>query len=91
MAFAREIVESHEARQVIDNEIAHNPRLGDFWEGYKWFLARGPEHGYRADPHTDPPTYVIHFYHWNLAGVAVTYRFNENQVEILALKILAPG
>ena len=31
MAFAREIVESHETQQVIDNEIAHNPQLSDFW------------------------------------------------------------
>ena len=87
MAFAREIVESHETQQVIDNEIAHNPQLSDFWEGYKWFLARGPELGYRA-PHTKPQAYVIHFYHWNVAGIAVTYRFDENQVEILDIRIL---
>lgn len=88
MAFAREIVESHDAQQVIDNEIAHNPRLSDFWDGYKWFLARGPEHGYHV-PHTNPETHVIHFYHWHVGAIVVAYRFDENQVEILNLRILA--
>lgn len=87
MAFAREIVESHEARQIIDSEIGHNPDLSDFYEGLKWFLARGPDRGYRV-PTTDPQSYVIHMYHWNVAAIVVTYRFNENQVEILSLRVL---
>ena len=33
MAFAREIVESHDAQQIIDNEIGHNPRVNDYYEG----------------------------------------------------------
>lgn len=90
MAFAREIVKSHDAAQVIDNEISHNPQLSDFWDGFEWFLARGPEQGYQV-PNTNPPTYVIHFYHWHIAAMVVTYRFNENQVEILDLKTIPPN
>jgi hypothetical protein len=86
MAFAREIIESHDAASFIDNEIKRNPKLADFWEGVKWRLARGPEMGYRA-PRTHPQTYVIHSYHWGVAGIVVTYRFSEDQVEILNLKI----
>ena len=90
MAFAREIVLSHDAEHVIDNEIKHNPKLDDFWIGFTWFLARGPEHGYRV-PKTDPASYVIHFYHWHVGAIVVTYRFDENQVEILDLRVLPPS
>lgn len=86
MAFAREIVESQDAQKVIDNHIAHDPKLTDFWEGFKWFLARAPERGYRVRK-TDPPTYVIHFYHWNRAGIVAAYRFDDDQVEVLDLQI----
>ena len=86
MAFAREIIESHDAASVIDNDIKRNPKLADFWEGFKWRLARGAEMGYRV-PRTHPPTYVIHFYHWGVAGIVVAYRFSEDQVDILNLRI----
>ena len=33
MAFAREIIESHDTASVVDNEIKRNPKLADFWEG----------------------------------------------------------
>ena len=88
MAFAREIIESHDAASVIDNEIKRNPKLDDFWEGFKWRLARGPEMGYRV-PSTDPTTHVTHFYHWGVAGIVVAYRFSEDRVEILNLKKIA--
>ena len=86
MAFAREVLEGDDAAEVIDSEIKHNPKFNDFWEGFKWFLARGPERGYRV-PTAHPPTYVIHFYHWHVAGIVVVYRFSEHQVEILDLRI----
>ena len=89
MAFAREIVEEPDAQRVIDNEIRDNPRLSDFWEGFKWFLARGPEMGVRV-LNTNPQSYVIHFYHWHIAAIVATYRYSDNQVEILALRILPP-
>ena len=88
MAFAREIIESHDAASAIDNEIKCNPKLADFWEGLKWRLARGAETGYRV-PRTHPPTYVIHSYHWGVAGIVVAYRFSEDQVDILNLRIEA--
>jgi hypothetical protein len=63
MAFARTVVESHVAQQVIDTEIHRDPRLNDLYEGLKWRLARQPEVGYPI-PQMTPPAYVIHSYHW---------------------------
>jgi len=86
MAFARTVIESHVAASIIDNEIKRIPRLIDIYEGVKWRLAREPEIGYRV-PRTTPPTYVVHSYHWRIAAVIVAYHFNEDQVEILDVKV----
>lgn len=86
MAFARTILESHVAAKTIDNEIKKIPRLIDIYDGIKWRLARQPDMGYRV-PRTDPPTYVIHSYHWNIAAVVVAYHFDDDQVEILDVKV----
>lgn len=87
MAFARTIRESRIAEQTIDNEIKKTPRLNDVYEGVKWLLARSPETGY-AVPRTDPQTYVIHSYHWNIgASVVIAYHFDDDQVEILDVKV----
>lgn len=86
MAFARQVVESHVAANAIDNEIKKIPRLIEIYDGIIWRLARQPESGYRV-PRTDPPTYVVHSYHWKIAAVIVAYHFNDDQVEILDLKI----
>lgn len=87
MAFARTIVESHDAEQTVDQEIKGNPHFSDFYEGLKWRLAREPDIGYRV-PETDPQTYVVHSYHWSVAAIIVAYRFDDNQVEILNLRII---
>lgn len=86
MAFERTIIESHVAQKYIDNEIRKLPRLIDIYDGIKWRLARQPEVGYRV-PRTEPPTYVVHSWHWNIAAVVVAYHFNDDQVEILDIKI----
>ena len=83
MAFARTTIESNIAQHVIDDEIKQKPRLYEIYEAIKWRLARGPEDGYRV-PRTDPETYVVHSYHWDIgAAVVVAYIFNNDQVEIL--------
>ena len=86
MAFARTVVESHLAAKTIDSEIKKIPRLLDIYDGIKWRLAREPDIGYRV-PKTNPQTYVIHSYHWGVAAIVVAYHFNEDQVEILDVKI----
>ena len=86
MAFERTVIESRIAEQTIDSEIKKVPRLIDIYDGIKWRLARDPESGYRV-PRTNPPTYVIHSYHWNVASVVAAYHFNDDQVEILDVKI----
>ena len=86
MAFARTVLESHVAAKIIDNEIKKIPRLIDIYDGIKWRLARQPEIGYPV-PRTNPQTYVIHSYHWEIAAVVVAYHFNENQVEILDVRV----
>jgi hypothetical protein len=87
MAFAREIVESHVAERLVDEEIRANPEFSDFYDGLKWRLAREPDIGYPV-PKTNPQTYVIHSYHWSVAAIVIAYRFDENQVEILNLRII---
>lgn len=86
MAFERTIIESHVAAKTIDEEIKKLARLNDIYDGIKWRLARQPEIGYRV-PKTHPPTYVIHSYHWRVAAVIVAYHFNDDQVEILDVKV----
>jgi hypothetical protein len=87
MAFARTIVESHDAQRVIDQEIARDARLSDIYDGLKWRLARQPEIGYRV-PKTSPQTYVTHSYHWNTSAIVAAYRFDEDRVEILGLQVI---
>lgn len=87
MAFARTVIESPEAAKVIDNEIKEIPRLADIYEGLKWRLARGPDIGYPI-PKTNPQLYVTHSYHWNTAAITVAYQFDDDQVEVLAVKVL---
>ena len=42
-----------------------------------------------AVPRTNPQTYVVHSYHWNIgAAVVVAYHFNDDQVEILDVKVV---
>jgi hypothetical protein len=86
MAFARTIIESHIAVKTIDEEIKKVPRLIDIYDGIKWRLARQPEGGYRV-PKTKPQTWVIHSYHWGIAAVVVAYHFDDDQVEILVVKV----
>ena len=66
--------------------LVATPRLSDFWEGFKWFLARGAEMGYLV-PRNRPETYVIHFYHWNEAEIKVAYRLDDDHVEILDISV----
>jgi hypothetical protein len=86
MAFARTIIESHIAQKTIDGEIKRIHRLIDIYDGIKWRLARQPEGGYRV-PKTNPPTWVMHSYHWGIAAVVLAYHFDDDQVEILDVKV----
>ncbi len=86
MAFARTVRESHIAEKTINNELKHNSRLGDIYEGIKWRLAREPDIGYRV-PNTNPQIYVIHSYHWGEAAVVVAYHFDNDLVDILDLRV----
>lgn len=86
MAFERTVIESHLAQRTIDQEIKKIPRLIDIYDGLKWRLARQPEMGYPV-PKTKPVTYVVHSYHWGIAAVIVAYHFNDDQVEILDVRV----
>ena len=86
MAFARTVREEHPARTTIDQEIATNPRLNDIYDGLKWRLARDPDIGYRV-PRTNPQTYVVHSYHWDVAAVVAAYRFDDDMVEIIDVQV----
>jgi hypothetical protein len=76
---------------VIDTEIRREPRLMELYEGLKWRLARQPDAGYPI-PNTDPQAFVIHSFNWKalaaIAPILVTYTYDDDQVVIVAVRIL---
>jgi hypothetical protein len=88
---ARTIVEEEEVSDALKAAAKNYPRLRDFWEGWKWRLARGPEKDAYAVPGTDPQAYLIKTGDYSANGaphsVTILYTFTDDEVHILAVKI----
>ena len=81
MAFARDVAISHDARQLLDNNVRQFPLLDDIYRALEWRLARMPEDGelIRDD------WYVIRSQSWGASGAAIIVAlctFTDNKVEI---------
>lgn len=88
-SYARTVVESNEATQVIDRERKKYPRFDDLYEGLQWRLARRPESGVkilRMEGY-----YIIKTIDWGKLGIPVMrllYIFNDNEVNIIAVEVI---
>jgi hypothetical protein len=90
-SIARSIKEEKEVSEALDAAAKKYARLDDFWEAWKWRLARGPDKEAVMVPDTNPQVWIIKtddYSHFK-APVAATmlYRFDDNEVHILAIKI----
>ena len=89
MPFSFGVVESQSVQQKIDAAIETSPRLGELYEGLKWFLSRSPRAGYIAN--SNPEKFLIKangFKQINVPGVLILYSFSGTEVLLEAIKII---
>ncbi len=88
MAFARTIVEEKQVTELMDKETKATPRLGEVFEGLQWFLARGPERGYKV-PGGNKSVWLIRSRAWpGIDGViTLAYTFDNDNVYLLRARV----
>jgi hypothetical protein len=85
----RTIVEDSIVSETIDQQTEIYPRLGEAFDGLKWFLARSPESGEIVDD-----------FHWiyrneadreqNIPSILIIYTFDENKVVLKFIALRMP-
>jgi hypothetical protein len=85
----RTVVEEAIVSETIDQYAEIHPRLGDAFDGLKWFLAHSPESGEILDD-----------FHWifrnqadheqNIPAILVIYTFDENKVVLRFVALRMP-
>ena len=88
MAQMRTIREEKPVSQAIEEAKAKYPRIEEIYEGLAWRLAREPEVGYQL-PNVSPPTFIYKIQPTltDQPAISVLYRYSDDLVEILAIRI----
>lgn len=88
MTFCRTLVESAQAEAELDRLRKAFSRFDEFWLGWSWRLARGPDRGAVQIPGSDPPAYVIRTFEFSVdvPEISLLYRFTADEVEIIAIR-----
>jgi hypothetical protein len=90
----RTIIEEVDVSAEIDTWKTKFPRLEDAWEAWKWRLARGPEIDAQRLAGFNPPAWILKtnsaIGYYGIPTITILYRFDDNQVNILAVKIVEP-
>jgi hypothetical protein len=92
MAFARTIVEELVAERELEALCRAYPRFEDFWLGWSWRIARGPEVRAVRVPGSDPPSFMVKsgdLTPYGLpAAVTILYRYTDDEVFVQGFRIL---
>jgi hypothetical protein len=88
VSFLRTLVESEEASIELDRLRKAFPRFEDYWLGWSWRLAHGPDRGAVCVPGIDPPVFVVRTFEFiaDMPTITILYRFSDDEVEILGIR-----
>lgn len=85
--YARIIREEELVAKRIDKAIKRVSRLGEMYDGIKWWLARNPLSGTKV---SDSDHYIYKSYSWKPGGVpsiTVLYKFDDDYIYIVRSRI----
>jgi hypothetical protein len=86
------VIEETAVQHSLDKAAQKYLRIHDIFGGLTWRMAREPQAGHQI-PRYNPPVYLIKidpdiaFQH---PGITALYRYNDNEVNVIAIKILPP-
>jgi hypothetical protein len=90
MAKARSVTEEKRVSVEIDNATAKYPRFVDVWDSWKWRLSRAPQTDAVCIRETDNTMMIKSdptLSHYGVPIITILYKFTDNEVNILAIKI----
>jgi len=88
----RTIKEEPIVSAACDEACNKYPRFEEFWLGWIWRIARGPELDSIQVPNTNPQAHLVKT--WDFSGhelpasVTFLYTYDDCEVQILALRIM---
>jgi hypothetical protein len=90
VSFLRTLIESAEASAELDRLRKEFPRFDEYWLGWSWRLARGPDRGAVQVPSIDPPVFVIRTFEFlpDMPTITILFRYTDDEVEIIGIRVI---